>query len=150
MDITDAYGKISPGKREGIRYLFFGALTTIIGCVSYALLVHLGIDINISNILSWFCGALFAFITNKWFVFKSKLLQIKILIYELGSFFGGRAFTGILTWVLFPFLYFIGIDQTLFGINGFLAKLVTAVIEILINWAFSKYIVFIKKNKQLP
>ena len=133
-------------NREVIMYLIFGALTTLVSWGSYALFVHLGIDINVSNAMSWVCGVLFAFTTNKWFVFLSRSTTIKTLVYELGSFFGARIVTGIVAIVLFPILYNLGLNQSLFNTDGFLAKIITSFVEIVLNWLFSKYIVF-RKNK---
>ncbi len=146
MGLTETCRKILKDDREVIMYLIFGGLTTIVSWVTYALFVHLGIEINVSNILSWTCGVLFAFTTNKWFVFMSKSVSAKTLLYELGSFFSARIFTGIIAWILFPILIFIGLDQSLFNTDGFLAKIITSIIEIVLNWLFSKYVVFRKKD----
>ena len=133
-------------NREIMMYLVFGVLTTIVSWLSYALFVHIGIDINISNALSWICGVLFAFVTNKWFVFMSRTVTLKVLLYELGSFFSARIVTGVIAIVLFPILYAIGLNQSMFNTDGFLAKMVTSAIEIVLNWVFSKYIVFRRKK----
>jgi len=148
MGLTESCRRILKDDREVIMYLFFGGLTTIVSWASYALFVHLGIEINVSNILSWFCGVMFAFTTNKWFVFVSRSISAKTLLYELGSFFSARIFTGIVAWVLFPILIFIGLDQSLFNTDGFLAKIITSFVEIVLNWLFSKYVVFRKKDTQ--
>ena len=147
MGLIDFCRKIL-NNREVMMYLIFGVLTTIVSWASYAAFVWMGIDINISNALSWVCGVLFAFVTNKWFVFESKSTGIKTLVYELGSFFGARIFTGIIAIVLFPILYSIGLNQSLFGTDGFVAKMITSFIEIVLNWIFSKYIVFKKGKKE--
>lgn len=129
---------------EVILYIFFGVLTTIVNWSSYALFVWCGIDIVISNIISWIVGVLFAFTVNKWFVFKSRILAIIVVIRELGSFVAARIVTGILaSWILFPVLvYNLGMDQTIFGIEGFVAKMFTTVLEIVLNWLFSKFLIF--------
>ena len=150
MGIIDFYHKMMTEKRELIMYLFFGCLTTLVSWLSYAAFVHMGIDINISNALSWVCGVLFAFVTNKWFVFMSRSRSVKILLYELGSFFSARIVTGVIAIILFPILYALGLNQSLFNTDGFLAKVVTSVVEIILNWVFSKYIVFRNKNKEEP
>ena len=145
MGLLDFCNKIIR-NREIMMYLIFGVLTTVISWASYALFVHIGIDINISNALSWVCGVLFAFTTNKWFVFMSRTVTVKILLYELGSFFSARIVTGLIAIVLFPILYAIGLNQSMFNTDGFLAKIVTSMVEIILNWIFSKYIVFRKKK----
>lgn len=146
MGLMEFSKRMLTEKREIIMYLIFGVLTTVVSWLSYALFVHIGIDINISNALSWVCGVLFAFTTNKWFVFLSRSTTLKTLVYELGSFFGARIFTGVVAIILFPILYSIGLNQSLFNTDGFLAKMMTSAVEIILNWLFSKYVVF-RKNK---
>ena len=144
-------GKISDlmtKYREAIAYVFFGGLTTIVGWVAYALFVNIGIELNLSNILSWVCGVTFAFVVNKWFVFQSKSVEKKTVLRELGSFFGSRIFTGVIAWVLFPILLWAGIDQTFFGTEGFIAKVIKRIIEIILNWVLSKYFVFKKERSE--
>ena len=148
MSLTELYNKVMGKYREPILYIFFGGLTTIISWVSYAAFVWMGIEINISNILSWICGVLFAFVTNKWFVFTSKDTSAKVVLYELGSFFSARIFTGVIAWILFPILIFIGLDQVIFNTEGLLAKIITSIVEIILNWVFSKYVVFRKNRKE--
>ncbi|WP_400202453.1 GtrA family protein [Candidatus Methanarcanum hacksteinii] len=144
-------GKISDlmtKYREAIAYVFFGGLTTIVGWVAYALFVNIGIELNLTNILSCVCGVTFAFVVNKWFVFQSKSVEKKTVLRELGSFFGSRIFTGVIAWVLFPILLWAGIDQTFFGTEGFIAKVITSIIEIILNWVLSKYFVFKKERSE--
>ena len=146
--IIDLYNDLMAKYKEPILYVFFGGLTTLINLLSYMVFVWIGIDINISNALSWVCGVLFAFVTNKWFVFESKNTSFKIVLYEAASFFSARIFTGVIAIVLFPILYHLGLNQSLLGTDGFLAKIVTSIIEIILNWLFSKYIIF-KKGKEM-
>lgn len=136
--------------REAIAYVFFGGLTTLVTWLTYPFFVYLGIDLNISNILSWTCGVLFAFGANKWFVFESRSLEKKKVATEFVSFVGSRIFTGVIAWVLFPILIYIGLDQQLFGTAGFVAKIVTSIIEIVLNWVLSKYFVFRKTGEEQP
>ena len=130
--------------KEVILYLIFGVLTTVVNWLAYAAFVWIGLDINVSNILSWVVGVSFAFVVNKWYVFESRSLESRKVIKEFGSFVGARIFTGIIAILLFPLLYNIGLNQSLFGTDGFLAKIVTSVIEIVLNWIFSKYLIFKK------
>lgn len=135
---------------EVILYLIFGVLTTLVNWSSYAVLVSLGLEINLSNILSWIIGVSFAFTVNKWFVFKSKALAPKIVIREAGSFFAARIITGVIGWILFPIVYALGMNQTLFGVDGFIAKIFTTVVETILNWAVSKFLIFdLSKKEQI-
>ena len=133
--------------REGILYVFFGACTVVVSWVSYALLVMLGVEINISNILSWIFAVSFAFVINKWFVFLSRSVERKVLAVELGSFFLLRIVTGVIAILSFPILYSLGMDQSLFGIDGLIAKITVTIIEIALNYLASKFVVFRTKNK---
>lgn len=145
VELKELYRK----HEEVILYLFFGVLTTVVNWSCYAILVLLGVEINLSNIISWIVGVLFAFTVNKWFVFKSRTLVPVTVLRELGSFFAARIITGVIAIVLFPIVYALGMDQTLFGVDGFLAKMFTTVIETLLNWLFSKFLIFdISKKKE--
>lgn len=146
MGISDLYHDIMGKYKEPILYIFFGGLTTLVSWATYAAFVWAGLEINLSNILSWVCGVTFAFVVNKWFVFESKSLAPKTVLRELGSFFVARIFTGVIAIVLFPILYNLGLNQSLLGTDGFLAKIVTSILEIILNWIFSKYLIFIKKK----
>jgi Predicted membrane protein len=143
-------GKMYKEHKEPILYVFFGGFTTLISLVTYMAFVWMGLDLNVSNILSWVCGVLFAFVSNKWFVFSSRSTEKTTVMRELGSFVGARVFTGILAAILFPILLAVGLDGEFMGTDGFLARIVTSVIEIILNWIFSKYLVFVKKADNNP
>lgn len=147
MGIRDLYDTVMTKYREPVAYVFFGGLTTVVNWLAYMLFVWMGIDINISNILSWVVGVLFAFVVNKWFVFENKSLEVKTVIIEMGAFFGARIVTGVIAIILFPVLYNLGLNQSFLGTDGLPAKIVTSVIEIILNWVFSKYLVF-RENKK--
>lgn len=145
--INDMYSK----HQEAFLYIFFGGLTTLVTWASYAVFVWSGIELNMSNILSWIFGVTFAFIVNKWYVFQSKTIEHKKVAKEATLFYLARIFTGVIAWVLFPILLWIGMDQSILGTEGFLAKIVVSVIEIALNWVLSKYIIFKKdENNQNP
>ena len=128
--------------REAIMYVIMGGFTTLVTWASYAGFVHFGIAEEVSNVLSWICGVVFAFVVNKWFVFNSKTLKPKELGREIVFFFGSRIFTLIVAVVAFPVLIDIGVDQELFGTPGMVAKIITSIIGIVLNWVLSKYLVF--------
>jgi len=132
--------------REGILYILFGGMTTVVSWLTYALFVSVGLEINVSNIASWFCAVVFAFFVNKWFVFESRNLETNNILRELGLFFGARIFTGVLSWVIFPLLVMIGLGMTVLGTEGLIAKILVTIIEVALNWVFSKYFIF-KKQK---
>lgn len=127
--------------KEVVNYLFFGVGATVVNFISYFLFAKvIGIEEVTSSGLSWFCAVLFAYITNKLFVFESKTETKKELIKECISFFLARIVSGILCDVgTFALMV------KVFNINDILAKIVTQVMVIIVNYIFSKRIVF--KNK---
>ena len=69
-----------------ILYILFGGMTTILNWIVYAIGVKLQLGITISNILAWSIAVFFAFITNKLFVFESKILKIRVIFNEFIKF----------------------------------------------------------------
>ena len=132
--------------QEIISYLFFGVATTAISWVTYALFVGaIGMAITPGNILSWCCAVTFAFVTNKLWVFRSKSWAWPLWLKEAAAFFAGRIFSGLVELGGLPFLMWLGLDQTLFGVEGLAAKVVISVVVIILNYILSKFIAFRKK-----
>lgn len=129
--------------KEIINYLVFGGLATVVNFVTYFIVARLiGIDEVLSSGISWFFSVLFAYITNKLFVFESKTEGIKAILIEMGSFFLARIVSGILCDVgTFALMV------KVFNINDLFAKIVTQVMVVIVNYVFSKLIIFRKKNK---
>lgn len=145
--VRDLIQKVFYGTHgEAMRYLFFGALNVLVTWVSYAALVLVGVDPVISNAASWVIGVAFAFVVNKLYVFNSKTKKAKTVGKEAVYFTVSRVITGAIAILGFPVLYDMGMDQSLMGVDGFLAKIVVSVIEIALNYVFSKYWTFRKKT----
>ncbi len=129
--------------KEIINYLVFGVLATVVNFVSYYIFARIiGIDEVISSGLSWFASVLFAYITNKLFVFDSKTVTKKELIKECISFFLARVLSGILCDV-----GTFAVMVKVFKINDIIAKIVTQVMVVIVNYIFSKFIIFKNKKK---
>ena len=123
--------------KEIINYLIFGGLTTLISIITYALFAKVfHIDYLISNVLSWIIAVLFAYITNKIFVFESKS---KKNIKEITSFFFFRVVSLIMEMVIL----YIFVDML--HIDDLVTKIIAQIIVIVSNYVFSKLFVF-KKN----
>lgn len=132
--------------REPVNYLIFGGLTTLVSLVTYALFVEVcGMGVVAGKALSWVCAVTFAFITNKLWVFFSADMDGGTLLAEAVKFFGSRAATGVVELVGLPLLMRAGLDQPLFGVEGFAANLVVTVVVIILNYVLSKFLVFRKK-----
>lgn len=143
--------------KELIKYLFFGLLTTVVGLGSFKLFdVVLGEKLYLlTNVISWIIAVAFAFITNKIWVFESKSFNRSIVFKELISFFGARVFTLLLEelglWLLITVIGMKNISGfKLLGldINGnLMAKLIISVVVVIINYIFSKFLIFKKKKE---
>ena len=123
-----------------ILYAVFGALTTAINIAVYALCYRVLHIPNVpSNVIAWILSVLFAFITNKLYVFESKSLERGTVARELASFVGARLATGLLDLAVM----FVGVDL-LHG-PDLVFKVGSNVIVIILNYVLSKLIVFRKK-----
>lgn len=134
--------------RELSMYLVFGVLTTALNWSIYSVLVkYLGFDINTGNIIAWTVAVVFAFITNKIWVFNSKATSPKLVLKEFVLFLGSRGFSGVIEIGGLPLLVWLGMGQTVFNVEAFLAKIVISFVVIILNFVFSKLIVFKKKKE---
>lgn len=153
-------------NREIVSYVFFGVLTTIVSFGTYYLFRFIFPDeksvpmflrwtFNLTSvfstesatvlpvILSWICAVLFAYVTNRIWVFESRAKGMAILG-EFVRFCGARVLT------LFVDLLIMFLLVDLSGINGtlweFFAKVVSNVFVLVLNYILSKLIVFRKKK----
>lgn len=124
--------------KEVLLYLIFGALTTLVNIVVYALCTKLfHINWEISNIIAWVLSVLFAYVTNRKYVFESKSSNI---VKEMSSFFGFR----LLSFVLDMGFMYLFVDMI--RMNDMIAKIIVQVIVIVLNYVFSKLFIFKKKE----
>ena len=122
-----------------ILYGIFGVLTTVINIGVYGVLYSgLGVSNVISNVIAWVISVLFAFITNKLWVFESKSFNFKLFVKELGSFTVCRVATGVLDLGIM----FVGVD--LLKGPAIILKILSNVIVIILNYILSKLLVFKK------
>ncbi|MBQ2806974.1 MAG: GtrA family protein [Clostridia bacterium] len=109
--------------REAVMYLIFGVLTTAVSwIVRFGILwpgkAILGITdelsieytvlFTVASVISWVCAVLFAFFTNRAYVFKDADKKANIWV-QMAEFFGGR----IATFVLFEYLLNLGVVMLL-------------------------------------
>ena len=136
--------------REGLLYLLFGGLTTLLNLALSALFWYVlkweewywgtfSIGTLLGNLISIMAAMLFAYVTNRVWVFRSEVHGTRGIALELAKFIAGRAVTLVveiggvqLTTMLFP-----GDSVALF-----IGKLITQVLVILLNFVFSKVFVF--------
>ena len=129
---------------EIINYLIVGGLTTIVSLGTYYFCVYTflnpnnGIELQIANILSWIAGVIFAYFTNRKYVFESKNPN---KLKEATKFTISR----LITLFLDMATMFIGV--TLLKFNDKIIKLLAQVLVIVGNYIFSKLFVFRKDRK---
>ena len=122
-----------------LAYLIFGVLTTAVNYLVYLPVYNLwGLSAAVSNTIAWVAAVAFAYLTNKPFVFKSHDWSKETVIPELTKFVSCRVASGAME----TLILFLSVD--LMGWNGNIWKLVTSVLVVVLNYVFSKLIVFRK------
>lgn len=155
---------------EIILYLFFGVCTTAVNFVAFWLckkvfasvgwngllagaceagrwekfagLVSDGTEYLDSTVIAWVISVIFAFVTNKLFVFESKSWEPSVALKELGSFFAARIFS------FFFELAGMFIFVSVLGMNDYVAKIVVGIVVVIINYVFSKLWIFRRKDEK--
>ncbi|MBR1844227.1 MAG: GtrA family protein [Lachnospiraceae bacterium] len=135
---------------ELFMYLYMGVLTTVVNIVSFEVLRNAlaksggeaSIGWKVAEIVAFLIALIFAFVVNKVFVFRSLNLVPTKLFSELGMFFGARVITEVINFAIMWFM----IDKK--GMNETFTKIVASVVVIVLNYIFSKYIIFKKNAKE--
>ena len=153
--------------REIITYVVIGVLTTVVNLVVFYItkkifisigwdgifnavfssaesekilaLLGKGTDYLDATVIAWVAAVIFAFITNKLVVFESKSWKPSVAGKEFVAFIGARVFS-LLVELLFMF-----VTVTLLSFNEFIAKIFVQFIVVVLNYIFSKLIIFKKK-----
>lgn len=128
--------------KEPLLYLFFGGLTTLISIFVFWLFNGpFGLNELVANLISWVLAVLFAFLTNKTWVFQSGR-QEDGFFHLMLSFYAGRLLTlGIEELLLLVFI-------TWLGFNSMAVKIVAQVVVIVLNYVISKLLVFRDKGEK--
>ncbi len=128
--------------KELIGYVVFGVLTTLVNILAFSALDQvLHVQYLIANILSWVLAVLFAYVTNKWFVFKTRTKTAAAFWREIGLFFAARLFS-------------LGVDEggmyvlvDLLLVGKTVSKILMNGIVVVLNFICSKLFIFQKKQK---
>lgn len=141
--------------KELISYVFFGVLATIVNLVSFKIFdAILGENLYlITNVVSWLITVIFAYFTNKLWVFESKSWKASVVVKELIGFFGARIFSLVVEeaglWLMIDICHMGDISWNIFSfeINGnMIAKIIMQVVVVILNYVFSKLIIFKHKK----
>ncbi len=128
---------------EIILYVWFGGWTTVVNYVSYLLLADVvKIHYLAATVIAWLLSVIFAYLTNRKWVFSSQAKGAKAVCVEAASFFGSRLFSGACDFGLM----YLAVD--VLHLNGDISKIVINVLVIVLNYLLSKLFVFRKKKNQ--
>lgn len=140
--------KLYKTHKELINYLIFGVLTTVVSLVTKYLLLFTVLDasnaveLQIAVIVSWVVACLFAYVTNRIWVFESKS---KDILKEMAKFFTARLATlGLEMLIMFVFVTALGLNSDTWVV---IWTLVSQVLIIIGNYILSKLLVFKNNNK---
>ncbi len=151
-------------RREVIDYLFWGVVVTVLNILLLPLFMAMGMSPSLANLLDLCLCILFAYATNRRFVFRSQA-KGRAALQEFLSFLAGRAVTGIIDQgiIMAAVDHFgpaaaQGLAQ---GLGMFEAqvwlglwatgwKVVSNVVVVVLNYVFSKLFIFKKKEEKQP
>ena len=135
-------------NRELIVYLIVGVLTTIVSWAAYGVskffldVENSEFQMQVAVIIRWVAGVLFAYVTNRKYVFLSKNPKI---FKEFISFTASRVITlftdMFIMWILPPVLFNWKVPYA-----DWVATFISAVVVTVLNYIFSKLMVFRKKK----
>ncbi|MBQ2963664.1 MAG: GtrA family protein [Clostridia bacterium] len=149
-------------NKETITYIIFGVGSTVVNlgvfklCDLFFTSVTQTDLVLLTNFIAWVAAVIFAFVTNKIWVFESKSWRSDVLKKEIPSFVGARVFSlGVEELGLLIFLKWLNFGRFswnvfgLFTLDGkMLVKIGLAVIVVIMNYVFSKFIIFKNKEKE--
>ncbi|MEG2002214.1 MAG: GtrA family protein [Clostridia bacterium] len=129
--------------KEIITYAFFGVLTTAVNYGVYVLLTRvfqISETTVLPNGIAFVVSVIFAYFTNRKWVFNSQVSGVAGVAKEFATFFAARILAGLLD------LGFVYVAVDLLKGNDLIWKLVSNIIIIIVNFVISKLLVFRKKN----
>lgn len=143
MKWNNPVSKLIRRYQEIILYLFFGALTVAVNTICYELAYeYIGWSNLASTLIAWLIAVIFAFFTNKNFVFQQQKQTSGQKNREFLSFISCRAATGVLD----VLIMLVAVD--VHHGNSMLWKTISNVVVIVINYVASKYLIFKRRDTQ--
>lgn len=128
--------------KDIVPYAVFGVLTTVVNIAAYWVSAHLiNLGVMCSTMIAWFLAVLFAYITNRKWVFHSEETTLSGIRKEVLSFFTCRFATGVVDWLCM----FIFVDMI--GLNDVVIKTLANIAVIILNYVASKLVIFKHKDK---
>ncbi len=160
--------RIYYAKREAMDYLIFGFLATLVNWLAYAAGIfgplEAGVEwiagkvcalgllaaasdpeasakIIVANVFAWIVAVLFAYWTNRTWVFRSQVQGAKAILKEFTAFVSARVTSLLIETAL---LYLL-VDWL--KLNDMFSKILLSFITIVLNYIFSKLWIFKKSDK---
>lgn len=121
---------------EVLRFFIFGLTTTLVNIVSFRIMLMLQIDYRIANLVALLLSKMYAYITNKLFVFKSHCTNVKELFLEVARFITARGTTGIIDY----FGMIVAVD--ILEIPVMISKWIIQIMVIILNFMLGRRVVF--------
>lgn len=130
-------------KHESVMlYLIVGAMTTVISLITQYVPAFFGLPTAVNTTISWICAVTFAFFTNKVWVFKDEAREKSDWIKQALSFYAARLVT------YFAELGFMILTVDVLSQNEYIMKLIAQIFVLIVNYLFSKLVIFRKKSKE--
>lgn len=123
--------------KEFVAYVVFGVFTTIVNIGVFWLFSDVvGIYYMFANAIAWLASVLFAYVTNRRWVFRSQRSRFKEIMKEMTLFVSGRLLSGIGDMIIiYIFVDIINMGKTP-------GKIVSQVFVVIFNYVFSKLVIF--------
>lgn len=126
--------------QELISYVVVGGLTTLVNFVIYFPLSRL-VHYLIATSVAWAGAVVFAFFANKVFVFEDERWDRAYLLRQAASFTAMR----LLSWGLEVLIMWVFVEHL--GLNSDVTKIAAQILVIMLNYIFSKLLIFRKKKE---
>ncbi len=146
-------------RGEVFSYLFFGVCTTIINILSFQLMYAvMGIPTLLSNAIAWVFSVMFAYITNRIYVFHSEVHTKEGILREVIAFVGARVatlvFDELIMWLMVDVMGYTAVERLTANLlhwpvrdaKSLIAKVCANAVVVILNFVFSKLFIF-KKEK---
>jgi len=135
--IRDFYDK----HESVLLYIIVGGLTTAVSIAAQYIPAYFGLPTRVNTTVSWICAVTFAFFANKVWVFKDKSYSRRDWLGQAAGFYGARLVTYFLE------LGFMVLTVDVLKYSEYIMKLIAQVFILVVNYLFSKFVVFRKKHQ---
>lgn len=127
--------------KDMIPYLIFGVLSTAVNIATYWVSAHpFKLSVTLSTCIAWLAAVIFAYVTNRIFVFHSTVRNFRGIVKEATAFFGCRLATGLLD------LGIMWLFVDVLGLNDMVIKVASNIIVVVLNYVASKLMIFKEKK----